>query len=417
MTHVAVVSHFPKRRLKFVARLRYGDALPVEAREDGPYQVYGSNGPVGTHSRANTNAPTIIVGRKGSYGSIHYSDEAVFVIDTAFQVVASDDDIELRWLYYVLQTLGLNEGSQDSAVPGLSRDAAENKAIFVPPLSEQRAIAVFLDERTARIDALIAKKRRLLDLLAEKRRAVITHAVTRGLDPTAPLKDTGIPWLGSVPAHWEVLPLGRLMTDLVQGWSPPAEERTAEDGEWAVIKTSAVLAGRFVSSEHKALPSDVDPIESLEIVAGDVLMVRGSGSRELVGDVAYADAPRRRLMLCDLVYRLRVDQRHLNPQFLVLAMMSLYGRYQIQRDAQGMDIKKITGRTIRSLLLVKPPICEQQDIFARIKEAERTIGVTKMRIENAIACLTEYRSALITAAVTGKLDVARHLPLAPNEAA
>ena len=197
-------AHWERRRLKGVCKLAYGDSLSSEIRGEGTVLVYGSNGPVGTHIRANTEAPCIVVGRKGSFGKIHYSPHPIFAIDTTYYVDERFSTADLAWLFRVLQWLRLDAISRDSAIPGLSCEDAYNRSIPIPPLPEQQAIAAFLDRKTAKIDALVAKKERLIELLQEKRTTLISHAVTRGLDPNAPMKDSGVEWLGDVPEHWEV---------------------------------------------------------------------------------------------------------------------------------------------------------------------------------------------------------------------
>ncbi len=121
--------------LKHVGRLQYGDALPSDARLDsGIVPVFGSNGRVGTHNQANTRAPVIIVGRKGSHGKVVFSDVPVHAIDTTYFVDERSSRADLRWLYWALQTLDLDGSSQDTGVPGLSREYAHNQRLSVPPL-------------------------------------------------------------------------------------------------------------------------------------------------------------------------------------------------------------------------------------------------------------------------------------------
>ena len=193
--------------LKRITRFGYGDALASDERERRGVKVYGSNGPFDEHSKANTLAPCIIVGRKGSYGKLNFSHDPVFAVDTTFVIDQRHTSADLRFLYYSLGILGFDELSDDIAVPGLSREKAYQALSLLPPLDTQRQIARFLDEKTARIDGLIEMKRELLDRLAEKRQALITRAVTKGFDPDTPMKRSGIDWLGYIPAHWEVLPL------------------------------------------------------------------------------------------------------------------------------------------------------------------------------------------------------------------
>jgi type I restriction enzyme, S subunit len=190
--------------LKRVTALIYGDALPSDERvEDGNVPVFGSNGQFALHDRANTEAPVIFVGRKGSCGALTWNDVPSFGIDTVFFIDDRHVRGNLRWLFWALETLGLDAMSQDTGVPGLAREAAYSTMLPVPSKSEQAAIADFLDRDTAKIDALIAEQERLIALLKEKRQAVISHAVTKGLDPTTPMKNSGVEWLGRVPAEWK----------------------------------------------------------------------------------------------------------------------------------------------------------------------------------------------------------------------
>ena len=181
-----IPAHWEVRRLKFVARFAYGDSLNVVNREDGNVPVFGSNGIVGTHNEANTFAPCIVIGRKGSFGKVKYSDIPVFAIDTTFYVDSRCTKQDLRWLYYTLGLLGLDESSQDSAVPGLSREFAYNQYVPFPPLAEQRAIAEYLDRETAQIDRLKGEVEASIDLLQRYRTALISAAVTGKIDVRVP---------------------------------------------------------------------------------------------------------------------------------------------------------------------------------------------------------------------------------------
>jgi len=169
-------------RLKRLARLAYGDSLPANERQKGEVPVYGSNGPVGFHDRANTVAPVIIVGRKGSFGKIQYSAKPVFAIDTTFFIDKRYTDTDLRWLFYMLSQLELDRSSQDSAVPGLDREEAYQKLTVLPPFPEQRAIAEYLDRETEKIDAAIEKTKESIALWEELRETLISDVVTGKLD-------------------------------------------------------------------------------------------------------------------------------------------------------------------------------------------------------------------------------------------
>lgn len=162
------MSAWPYVQIRHIARFAYGDSLAAEDRCDGAIQVFGSNGPVGIHDTANTASPVLVIGRKGSYGKIQYSARPVFAIDTTYFVDPSTTRHNLRWLYYALLTIGLDGLSQDVGVPGLSREVAYRERLRLPSSAEQRAIADYLDTETARIDDVIAKKQRIVELLIER---------------------------------------------------------------------------------------------------------------------------------------------------------------------------------------------------------------------------------------------------------
>lgn len=173
-----VPEHWEIQKLRRVCRFAYGDSLPDDDRNDEQVPVYGSNGIVGFHDMSNTLSPAIIIGRKGSYGKLNYSQDSAFAIDTTYYIDRKTTSHNIRWLFYMLTILRLDEGSKDSAVPGLAREDAYSLAVPVCDPDEQQAIASFLDRETGRIDELIQKNERVIELLKEYRASLIHHAVT-----------------------------------------------------------------------------------------------------------------------------------------------------------------------------------------------------------------------------------------------
>jgi len=288
----------------------------------------------------------------------------------------------------------------------LRSDLWRSTKLFLPAPDEQRAIASFLDRETAKIDGLVTKKERLIELLQENRTALITRTVTQGLDPNVPMKDSGVDWLGKIPAHWEVRRVRHLVRRIEQGWSPDCENREADLEEWGVLKAGCVNRGSFVESEHKALPSDLDSVPELEIAEGDVLMSRASGSRELVGSVAVVPKVRPRLLLCDKVFRLHVDSGS-DRQFLAYAMNSRVARSQIEVVLSGGSglANNIPQEAVKDLVLAQPAFEEQRSITAFLDSETAKLDTLVAKVRDAIDRLKEFRTALISAAVTGKIDV------------
>ena len=174
--------HWHFLRLKRICRLAYGDSLSEENRRNGSVPVFGSNGRVGTHCAANTGAPCIIVGRKGSFGKVNYSRTPVFAIDTTYFVDPRYLSGNIRWLYFVLGWLRLDDVTRDSAVPGLDREEAYRRFVPVPSVSEQAAIVHYLDRATEEIDAATRRLRRQVTLLHEYRKLLIDEVVTGKVD-------------------------------------------------------------------------------------------------------------------------------------------------------------------------------------------------------------------------------------------
>ena len=292
-------------------------------------------------------------------------------------------------------------------MPRLSPEQVSSSFVTVPSEAEQRAIAAFLDRETARIDALLAKKERLIELLQEQRTALISRAVTKGLDPNVAMKDSGVEWLGQIPAHWEAKRVRHLMSRIEQGWSPDCENREADEDEWGVLKAGCVNRGVFVETEHKALPAALQPITELEVHEGDLLMSRASGSRELVGSVALVPKCRPRLLLCDKVFRLHLNPKEGHRPFLAYSMNSRIARWQIEVVLSGGSglANNIAQGVVKDLMVPVPPRPEQRAIAAFLDHEAARIDTLVSKVRDAIDCLKELRTALISAAVTGKIDV------------
>ncbi len=219
------------------------------------------------------------------------------------------------------------------------------------------------------------------------------------------MKDSGIDWLGEIPAHWKITRLRFLTHKIEQGWSPSCDSRQADSEEWGVLKAGCVNGEEFDASENKALPSDMEPKLQYEIFDGDILMSRAN-TKELLGSAAIVINPRKKLLLCDKLYRLSVGE-NTNRNYLVRLLRSSIARFQYEQDATGSSgsMQNIGQDTIKDLIFPIPPLDEQEIISQYLNESLLKLSNTEEKIEEAIARLKEYRTALITNAVTGKIDV------------
>jgi len=393
--------------LKRIVRLQSGETITSdEIGETGDFPVFGGGGLRGFTSNFTHDGEFALIGRQGALcGNINYGCGRFWASEHAL-VATPIRPLHTRWLGELLRAMNLNQYSVSAAQPGLSVDIVGRLRIVVPPLPEQSAIAAFLDRETTRIDALIAEQQRLMELLQEKRQAVISHAVTKGLNPDAPMKPSGVEWLGDVPAHWLIRPLKYSITRIEQGWSPQCEGSPAESGEWGVLKVGCVNGDDFCAREQKALPSDVSPLPEYEIGPGDIIMSRGN-TLELVGMAAFVREVRPQLLLSDLLYRFRARPESALGEFITLSLRSPHVRFQIERAATGTSasMKKIGQSVIREFLIALPPLEEQRGIVSRVRSATLVLDRLLAETGLAIDLLRERRAALITAAVTGQIEV------------
>jgi len=403
-----IPEHWGVIKLKYVTKLAYGDSLPTENREEeGEVDVFGSNGKVGTHNVANTLSPVIIVGRKGSYGKVTYSDKKCFAIDTTYYIDNRCTKSNIKWLYYSLMVLELDKNSQDTGVPGLSREYAYNKYVPVPTVNEQVAIANFLDQKTAEIDGLIADKEKLIELLQEKRQAVITEAVTKGLNPNVRMKDSGIEWIGEIPEHWSIIKMKYLLSSKKYSIKagPFGSQLKNDDmvsGDIKVYNQKTDLDNDFKSGDYYIENCKYEELRAFEVFSGDLLVT----TRGTIGKTAIVpkDAEKGILHPCLIKITLNPD-KVLNDYVNVIFNNTKIVTNQIMLESNATTIDVIYTDTLKNLVLPIPPLEEQKSIIdfvdAKIGEIDGLIS----SINNQIQKLKEYRQSLISEAVTGKIDV------------
>jgi type I restriction enzyme S subunit len=316
---------------------------------------------------------------------------------TELHVLTPNDGLDGRFLFYITASEPFRKQGEAgmTGAAGQKRVTDEfikNFRVAIPSFTEQRAIADFLDRETARLDALVTEKERWLELLVEKRRALITRAVTRGL-------------------HDQSIPLMRLkfLVDGIEtGFTPDSHNYPAQAGQCGVLKSGCVNGGIFDPNENKLLADDVDPPSNLEVKAGDVLMSRASGSSELIGSVAQVEEqPSARLYLSDKTFRLREKKSVFDSAFFVLAMASSFLRDQLQQIISGAEglAKNIAQGDIREFQMPFPPLDEQRAIVTHISAETAKLDGLRAATERTIGLLKERRAALIAAAVTGKIEV------------
>lgn len=383
-------------RLKNRVRFAYGDSLAAEERSDGEIPVFGSNGIVGTHDRAITAGPAIVVGRKGSFGKVTWSDGPCFPIDTTYFVDRTQTREHLRWLYYALESLQLDTVNFDSAVPGLSREAAYSIRLVFPPLAEQESIARYLDASCGAIDTAIAAKRRQLDILDAMISSAILHATTQGLDSAVKMQPSGVDWLPRVPAHWKVQHIKR-RCELLRGKFShrPRNDPAFYDGEYPFVQTGDITAAdKFIRSYSQTL-NELGFSVSKMFPKGTLVMSIAAN----VGDVAILNF---KACFPDSMVGL-VPDHQTDLDFL----------YYLMRAMKGILLRSAVLTTQLNLNYVRigtnyapfPPKEEQAEIAAFLDAKTAGVRKTKSILAKQIETLAAYRKALIHECVTGQRRV------------
>lgn len=306
----------------------------------------------------------------------------------------------------VIETL--NASTIGAKMPRVGWEDMAALAVALPAYKEQTQIARFLDHETARIDALIEEQQRLIELLKEKRQALISHAVTKGLDPTVPMKDSGVDWLGEVPAHWELTRVG--WQCMVGNGCTPARDNLEywEDGHYPWLNSSKVNLGRVVEADQfvtsKALKECALPI----VKPGSVLMaITGEGKTRGMVTITEIEAT-----INQHVAFIEPITSLLSAKYLHDWLSANYSRIRHESVDWGSTKAAITCADIRAYPLPLPPRQEQEEIFRFIAANSARFDELLSAAEGNIGLLQERRSALISAAVTGKIDVRGWQPTA-----
>lgn len=294
----------------------------------------------------------------------------------------------------------VDSSTYGAKMPRANWDYIGNLPALIPPSEEQRAIAAFLDRETARIDALIEKKRRQIELLQEKRSALISHAVTKGLDPDAKMKDSGVEWIGSIPTQWEVKRLKFLVSEpLKYGANEAAELDDPEHPRYIRI-TDVDENGRLRDETFKSIPEDVARPYLLK--EGDLLLARSGAT---VGKSFYYEPSWGRAAYAGYLIRARFDPNKTMPRFINYFTNSQQYWQWLGSSFIQATIQNVSAEKYANLIVPVPPFEEQKRIVSYLDSMWQRLNNMADKVRQSIQVLKEHRSALISAAVTGKIDV------------
>lgn len=370
--------HWEIKKLKYSARIQGGKDQKEIVDDNGKYPIYGSGGIFGYTNHYLYNGKSVLLGRKGTVDKPLYVEGKFWTVDTMYYTILEKTTIP-KWLYYSATTIKFNYYQYGSAVPSMTQEDLHNIHFSTPSAEEQWAIANYLDIATDKIDTLISKQTKLIELLKEKRQALISHAVTKGLNPHAKMKQSGVDWLGEIPEDWGTSRL-KFLCKITTGGKDT--ENKVDDGDYPF----------YVRSQT------VERINSYSF-SGEAILTAGDGVG--VGKVFhYVDG------------KFDFHQR----VYMFYAFKKVVGRFlfeYIKNNFYKVALAGMAKSTVDSLrlpliqnfMITVPPHQEQQLISDYIDEKTSKIDNLIEKATKAIDLLKERRTALISSAVTGKIDV------------
>ncbi|MGG5241857.1 restriction endonuclease subunit S [Pseudomonas lurida] len=272
----------------------------------------------------------------------------------------------------------------------------------MPSEEEQTQISRFLDHETARIDALIEEQQSLIELLKEKRQAVISHAVTKGLDPTVPVKDSGVEWLGEVPAHWAVSPLKFLVEEKVAGpYGASLTKAMYTNSGYRVYGQQHVISDDFSIGDYYISEEKFGEMQRYVVFPGDVLVsVMGTIGRVSVVPIGVEVG-----IINPRLVRYKFSSGKVVPEFVKILLMSLRYQSRLREESQGSTMEGLNMVILGDLPLVLPPLDVQHSIVTFVKNSDSNFNELVSQATWTVDLLQERRSALVSAAVTGKIDI------------
>lgn len=320
------------------------------------------------------------------------------VCSTDILILRAGPELIPTFLFRVLSSEGAIKHSVESSAGNvMPRTSWKDMADFqfpVPPKPEQQKIASVLTS----VDEVIEKTEAQISKLHDLKDGMMQELLTKGIGHTE-FKDSPV---GRIPQDWDVSTYREVLSRIDSGWSPNCIEKPPVAGQWGVLKVSAVTRGKFIESESKTLPSEIEPREPIRIAKGDILLTRANGVAELVGKCVKVDAePKSKLMMSDKILRLSPSRR-IYPDFLLHVFNSDATRRQIENSWGGSSGQKnISQADIKSFYLPLPPLNEQQSIGAAISSTDRRIIVTEQKLQRQ----KSIKKALMQDLLTGKVRV------------
>jgi type I restriction enzyme S subunit len=383
-------------RAKYVVAINNG----ADPKTEGDIPVYGSGTGCFKTCGEFKEGPAVLLGRKGTIDNPQYVEGKYWNVDTAFDVKTIGNKINLYYFYLLSQCFDYKYYTATTTLPSMTQTNYGNMCLPYPPIDMQERIIAFLDTKCTEIDALIAAKEKTNALLKERRQSIIYEAVTKGLDPTVPMKDSGVEWIGEIPEGWEIAALKRLGTPAT-GSTPSKDNADYWGGDIPWVSSKDMKSDYLLDSEDHITQTAVDECGLTLLAPGTLIFCVRSGILRHTFPVAVAMLP----VTINQDLRALSLTADVDPAFLLYYMRGMNDTIVTLYQKIGATVESIEMDWFLYFPVVLPSLEEQDRIVEALDSRCASLDQTVKQNEATIKQLKEYRQSLIYEAVTGKIEV------------
>lgn len=363
--------------------------------EDG-YPVIGSGGQFAYASDYLYDGEVILLGRKGTIDKPRYFNGKFWTVDTMFYAIPNQKCIA-KYMYYQALTIPFSFYSTDTALPSMTQSDLGNHLMCFPPISEQRIIASYLDQKVGQIDALISEKEKMVEDLKAYRSSLITETVTKGLDKEVEMKDSGVEWIGRIPSTWKSSKIGRIYSDIGSGTTPDSNNNLyyKEDGfNW--LQTGDLTDGYITETSRHISQLAIDE-KHMRFYPVDSIVVAMYGAT--IGKVGFLKIETSTNQACCVL----PPSENMDAMYMFYMMQA--SKEILISNSIGGGQPNISQSIIKEHIIPVPPLRIQKEIASYLQNKIGKIVSILSEQEHQLSDLKSYKSSLITEAVTGKIDL------------
>lgn len=391
-----VPSHWEILPFKRAITINNGcDYKHVQVEEDG-YPVIGSGGQFAWASQYMYDGEVVLLGRKGTIDKPLYYKGKFWTVDTMFYGIPKKN-ANCKYLLYQAKNIPFERYATATALPSMTQTDLNNNAICMPPLKEQAAIANYLDKKCSEIDNVISAQQKRIALLQELKQSVITHAVTKGLDPNVEMKDSGVEWIGEVPKHWDVMKTSLAFQGIGSGTTPSTSKKEFYDEEGKYWLQTGDLNDGVILGTSKKVSDIAIKVCNLKFYPKDSVVIAMYGAT--IGKVGILGIKTATNQACCVL----PANNHMVAKYSFYEFLACKPALLVSAIGGGQP--NISQNTIRKQKIAVPPVEEQKMIADYLGKKCVSIDSSISKAQHQVDLLQEYKQSLITEVVTGKRKV------------